>query len=668
MKKLYLLLTFLTIFVLAVVSLLAGCSLLGGLGGNDDNKPIDSDAVRYLHFVKEGDIILMNYKVDRYYSQESLQDALDRIVSNYRVPKNGKYLDGTAFSANKDDLNNYIVNHKSDTFVDIYPAYTVVMEMVPITHSLDYYVDGELYRHYDLTFDEWNSFEAPSVPKKDGYVGVWDHRQTEFTDSRIDAVYKEAFYIASASDWKNLWNYKDSYFLLKNDIDFNGEAIPEISSFNGYLDGQGYKVYNFANQNLACNVIYGLISVNNGTITDIVFSDGSFVINAADTTTDTQIGFLTGVNNGTITNVRVEDVEIQLTGNHSTRWLSSIPHEVEGNVNAGVIAGTNNNEISYVTVTNSVNVSMTTKIFGRKNDSFPNAKLTTWSNHGLIAGCNKGQVNHATTEANLISSASMTITKVNLQDSNFGFVYFYHKVGGIVGSNIMGAFVKDCFSAAKVEANHDAVANVSGEYAVTVDVGGIAGANSGFVNKCGVGASAVIRSYCYAETRMGGVIGFNDGSVSACYSLAQFVINNRSALETYCGGAVGYNDGTLTYSYAVVSNVRLGAVTNTENAYLGGLFGYASFHASTNHCFVTVDTAGVLNNYAFGFYSTTTIDSYCYVHLTDSATNYLPCDKVTVCASAHDLFDAIADKGFEAMGFVLSADTYPTLPNIGNIK
>lgn len=667
MKRRYLLATLIIVFMLAVLCLIAGCSLFGGSGGGND--PIDSNAIRYLHFVDKDGNTLLDYQVDKNYSEKHLLETLEKVVVDYCSPSNGKYLDGTAFSSVKSELSNYFVNNDTDTFIKNRPAYTVVMEMVAITHSLDYYVDNILYKHYDLTYAQWQDIVTPSVPHKDGYFGHWSKLPTidEFRDFRIDAVYIITYSISSAEDWNLMAEHPDAYFTLENDIDFLGGEIPVMEEFNGTLDGQGHKVTNFVNVNSQCDTTYGLFIVNNGTICNIVFSEGSYTVRSKNLSEQVNVGFLTGVNEGVIENVKIDDLTVKITCYYST-YKANLPHDVEVELSAGVLAGTNNSEIRYVTVSDSVNANIDTYLNAVRMDGYPDGKLTVWASYGAVAGSNKGRVSHATSSVgSLNSGATLLQNKSNNDESIFRFVNFYLAMGCIVGNNYNGAaFVVDSFANGKVKPDYDASLG-SEKFVSTVDVGGIVGSNSGQVNKCHVGTLANLSALCSAETRIGGVVGANNGGINACYSEAQLVPGNRSYThKTYCGGVVGLNNSTITYSYAIVNSVKLSTGTNAKNVYFGGLFGYANNQSTVSHSFVKLATAGLTNSNVFGFYESVAIDPWCYAYLTDAATGYQSCDKVTVFNTEQELLDAIKTTWNNSLGFLLSDDTYPTLPNVGN--
>lgn len=691
MKKRYLLSALTVVFALAVLCLIAGCSWLEALRGGEGNDPIDSGSTRYLHFVDKDGNGLLDYKVDRDYSDSALSTRLGSIEKNYHVLGGGKYLDGTTFSTVKNELSNYFVNHDPDTWVNNYPAYTVVMELVAITHTLDFYADGQLVQHFELTYEQWGKITPPDVPTKQGYAGKWPQLPYAFEDSRVDAVYTAVTPISSAADWSLMAEHPDAYFQLNADIDFDGGAIPIIEEFNGTLDGLGHKVTNFlilSPSSRERKSTYGLFCVNNGTICNLTIGDGTYKVKSEETIDDKNLGFLTGINNGVISGVEVQGrTLITLTCYNSTDAYPSssygYPHEVKSYLSAGVLAGKNSGQIEYSTVSSNVFININTEIFAiRKDDKLlfgggdSNAEITTHASYGVIAGTNTGRINHVTSSASyLYSNSNLDVTTGfnHANDWAFNFRYYYLHVGGVVGSNEMGGFVRNSFADCVLRPTHSVNArpnpNFTGK-SCTVDVGGIAGANSASVEGGAVGSKALLSALCTAETRIGGVVGANDGVVNESYSLAQITAGNTHAQEkSYCGGVVGLSNDKIVNCYAIVTTVELLEGANADNVYFGGLFGYADAKAEITTCFVKLDVeAAVSNSNVFGDYHGLRFNEYCYAFLTDNATGYEPCDKVTVYDTEQEMLASVKKWWYNVVYFTMSETEYPTLPSVGNSK
>ena len=659
-----------TIFVLSIFCILGGCGLLDGLGGNGDgNDPLDSNTTRYLHFVDVDGNTLLDYKLDKTYSETDLLAALDRVVVDYHSPANGKYLDGTDFSTDRKKLNDYVVKHDTDTFAKNYPAYTVVMQMVAITHTVQYYVDGQLFESHDYTYEQWSHIVPPQVPSKAGQAGKWDKNpaQLVFQDCRVDAVYQTVTAIRSADDWNLISQNPNGYYELESDLDFDGKTMPVISEFNGTLDGKGHKVLNVTLQNTNCASNYALFAVNNGEIKNIIFRGGTCVLQTATTreVEDVNLAFLTAVNNGQISDVTVEEMTVNIKCYYASNSTQAM---LENWLSAGILAATNNGEISYVTVADTVSADMDSQLLTVRSASNPNAELTLWASYGLVAGRNKGRVMHATADAATLSSRSTLQRRLTASDATYNIINLYIRVGGIVGANESASFVNNCYSNSTVYPTHE-ITNDIMQFTNHVEVGGIAGCNRGFVNSCVVGEDAHVMSRCNADTYIGGIVGMNQGNIHLSYSRAWLTMGNRGdGYATYCGGVAGYVDGgNISYSYAIVGRLTVSAVANESKAYFGGVFGYSN-NGRISSSFASVSAAGKFNSNGFGAYANTTFDAYCYLYLAETATDYQPSDRVNVCATLDQLFAGINNNTFEAMGYEISQGNYPTLSDVGNNK
>ena len=679
MKKKYLLLALIIVFVLAVACLLAGCSFLfgngnGGGGDSGNGGGGSSNVVRYLHFVDEQGQHMFYYQVDDRYNWWDLEMTLTNYVKDhYRIGKY-RYLDDTRFSTITliDDL----ASQTPDSTYQHYAAYTIVLTMVPVTHTVDYYADGEVVFHYELTYEQWQNMEIPSVPEKDDYIGEWNKLPTEFEDTKVTAVYKFVYSIRTPDDWSLLSEHNDANFRLANDINFLGGAIPITSEFSGMLDGQGHKVTNFINQNPAAPNVYGLFATNSGTIKNITFSSGVYTVATVappNLNTTNRVGLIAGFNKGTLSNVTLDDVAVKITCYDSTeKWGTNLSN-ISTNSYAGVLCGLNEGAIDYCAVTDSVNAHINSKMYVNRDVHYT-ATIKTFTSFGLIVGANKGTVSHATAEGALNSSAERSERHSTYGD-HYDYVHYVLRVGGVVGANLAAGVLSDCASNANVNADYiSAKVDVDGAIVVhhqffgIVDIGGIAGINLGQIERCVV-TDAVLHSYSEAETRMGGLVGTNDSGATlrASYSTAQMELGNYSATEkTYCGSIVGQNSGAITYCYAIADSMEL-LVFQNEEVYFGGLFGLTNDTGTVVNSFAIIDLEGLYINSVCGLYTNATV-TRCYAYLTEKAADFAPCNDVTVCDTEANLLATINKLGFDAMGFTLSADVYPTLPNVGNVQ
>lgn len=299
---------------------------------------------------------------------------------------------------------------------------------------------------------------------------------------------------------------------------------------------------------------------------------------------------------------------------------------------------------------------------------YPSAEMTVFASCGGVAGINKGRIDHATSSVSLTGKTSLSDNIGAQGGYKYEIFNYYLKMGGIVGANNGGGTVLNSLADCAISPEHTASAGRN--FTSVVDIGGIAGANSGIITNCRSTQNTSFEFNCSVETRIGGIVGANDSSVYGCYSEAAFTLSNRSETEKiYAGGVAGVNNRGIDSSYAIVSSLSRRLTMSIANVYFGGLFGYADNGiASVNNCFVKLAANGIGNSNVFGFYEGGYIDSWCYVFLTENATGYGDCDKVTKCATEQDLLAAISNRDFEGKGFTLSPDSYPALPHAGNIK
>ena len=691
MKKKLLLLALMIIFVLAITCLLAGCGFLfgngngdggdsgngGGGGGFNDDDPYDGK-VWWLYCVDvDGNKLYSTYfkwHSDIYFVRKYVEEKLP----TFYVIDTMTFADGTPMPLTNEQIFEYLNTHDPDDVQEGTAVYTVTVKSKASTRSVDFYVDGSLYLHYDVPYDQWETFTFPEVPEKENYIGIWtDERLTKFADTKILAFYRVLYTIRTPDDWSLLAEHKDANFRLANDINFLGGAIPITSEFSGTLDGQGHKVSNFINQNPAAPNVYGLFATNSGTIKNITFTGGVYTVSTVappNLNTTNRVGLIAGFNKGTLSNVTLDDIAVKITCYDSTeKWGTNLAG-ITTNSYAGVLCGLNEGAIDYCAATDSVNAHINSKMYVNRDVHYT-ATIKTFTSFGLIVGANKGTVSHATAEGALNSSAERSERHSTYGD-HYDYVHYILRAGGVVGANLAAGVVSDSVSSAAVIADFvsaktdvDNAIVVHHQFFGIVDIGGIAGVSSGQIERCVVTDEATLYSYAEAETRMGGLVGTNDtgATLRASYTQAQLSVGNRSATEkTYCGGIAGLNSGAITYCYAIADSLEVLAFEDTV-AYFGGLFGHANDEGTIVNSFAKVAVQGLFSNNVCGSYNLATV-TRCYVYLTEEAANFAPCSDVTACDTESALLTAIGKLGFDAMGFTVSAGAYPTLPNVGNVK
>ena len=662
MKKKYLFVVLTIIFAVSVLCLIAGCNLFGS-GGNN-NTPT-TNRVWTLYFVDTDGNLLWLRTTRNTEDSSNIPYALQERMPEHYTYNTITFIDGTPLPETNSELYDYLETHQPDTVYRYNPnnsvkVYTVIVEVVPIVKTFWYYVDDEMYQQYDLTYEQWVDFESPAVPEKDHYSGSWDKKPTEFKNTKITAVYTWLWQIRTYEDWALLNEHNEENFTIENDINFLGNEIPIVTNFKGTLDGQGHTVSNFMNLNSSCAITYGLFATNNGAIKDVTFSDGVFNATSVGSNSNINIGMLVGINNGAIQNVQIRDTVVNITCYH---YVSGHNDAVNNSVAGGIIAGKNLGTIEYATVASGVQAQINTYMRSDRSNA-DESYMRTWASYGMVVGDNGGSISHVTANGTLSSTASRAEYLSTMFGNYFNHVYFPLRLGGVAGAN-NGGLISDSESGAKLTANHSDSARRS--YHGIVDMGGIVGCNNGQIERCVSTDQAVLNTYCNAETRMGGLAGTNDseGILRASYTTAEFQVNNRSSNEkTYVGGIVGLNIGAVSYCYAIADNLQMGAFENTD-AYFGGLFGYANDSGTMTNCFAKVDTTGLINNSECGFYNNATVFR-CYAYLSDKTTEFQPATSITTYSTETELIATINKMGFDQMGYDVTVNAYPTLPNVGN--
>lgn len=106
--------------------------------------------------------------------------------------------------------------------------------------------------------------------------------------------------INCARHLKNIIPSSGYYYKLSNNININDNWTP-INNFNGTLDGNNYRIYNFVMNVGTGSGNYGLVGINNGTIKNLNIVCGGVTV-SSNSNSKVVIGIFAGINNGTIDN------------------------------------------------------------------------------------------------------------------------------------------------------------------------------------------------------------------------------------------------------------------------------------------------------------------------------------------------------------------------------
>ena len=368
--------------------------------------------------------------------------------------------------------------------------------------------------------------KVPKAPEADGYVFFgWyiDEELTEryFFDYKFDedtTLYAkfydtslgEYIVISNVNQLMAIYEQPDAKYLLACDINCKGETLIPIDEFTGEIDGNGYKIHNFA-INEDANVV-GFIRMNKGMVMNLTFSD--FIFDVLMTTgSDKFYGIVCGKNEGTIYNCHSDDGEMKVDCGALCYSFS---------IFIGGLAGTNSGLMDECT-----------------NSSVISAKLVSdggyWSGSGYMSayvGGICGRID-AGTVSNCVNDAFMDISNSPL--STYGGYYSY--IGGIA------ALIQDN-GVLKQSANLGDMKITNLDYNwIWMQLGGAVGRNyGGKIENCYVICDMVIENVGTNEYNniVGGFVGYNTGKIYNCYSVVDLK-DNTPTLRSI-GGFVGFNE------------------------------------------------------------------------------------------------------------------------------
>lgn len=316
--------------------------------------------------------------------------------------------------------------------------------------------------------------------------------------------------ITSKEEFKKMTDDNDGIYILKNDIDFDGEELSlfesEDKAFNGTFNGDGHKISNVKLSTTSLSY-YGLFGytksakISNLTLENVtVESNGLGTFSA---------GSLIGcAESTTVSNVTIKNVNYSVTVSSS------------GDVNIGGVVGSadkstfTNTQITDVTI----------------NFTQARCKVNVGLFAGKVSGASVGTKTIDNKEKKIVTdecSAAGSITGV-MKYSNSTEGYF--RAGGFVGFvEGSSSIIYNSYCNGKIELTKGDVINTSAEK-YDISIGGFLGANSGLVNI----------SKCFAKT---------DLSVKASSDEVCLVSN-----ESDKTAAIGGFAGRLNKTFGAISN------------------------------------------------------------------------------------------------------------------
>ena len=268
----------------------------------------------------------------------------------------------------------------------------------------------------------------------------------------------------------------DSHYVLQNDINLNcseenqWKPLGATNEFKGILDGKNYNVSGiYINSN---EEYIGLFAYNNGTIENIVLSNG--YIKGLD-----YVSGIVARNNtsGKIINC-VNKVEVNnITGNYSGGIVSD---------NRGLIENCENNSyLDFRAIAGGISGGNSSSGLIKNCKNTHEILLRDFTIGGIV-GQNEGTVEECYNIGNI------------LPDTN----YARYGKGGIVGTN--NGDIKKCYNLANVQGNSS-----------NWNVGGISGVNGSNGN---IEFSYNIGNIS-GRTSIGGIVGANEGKTRYCYTI-----------------------------------------------------------------------------------------------------------------------------------------------------
>lgn len=179
-------------------------------GCEKTNRKINNSYVKFFHFVTEDNTFLFDYQLDGYFSSDKLQNKINEFNNSGRQIEKITYLDGTTFSVNRDDINDYFVHHDPDTTVnakvfvskDDYPAYTVVVKMKLTEYQITWkgIENATLIAPSFYTIDMIGS--PLPIPTKEHMVFMYWYIEDESSTPNIKTTYENLGNVTYIAKWE----------------------------------------------------------------------------------------------------------------------------------------------------------------------------------------------------------------------------------------------------------------------------------------------------------------------------------------------------------------------------------------------------------------------------------------------------------------------------------
>ena len=344
-----------------------------------------------------------------------------------------------------------------------------------------------------------------------------------------------------ADDYKTNAKLTSKTYKLRSHINVSGKSWTPTELPSGYtFDGCYFSISNLKVSSSNTNI--GFISINNGTIQNLIFTNLT-ITNTKTDGTASNTGGVCGQNKGTVKSVTI--ISGSVSGN---TYKGNNDREVGGicGINTGAIYRCFN----YATISQG-------KHFGGIVGMSTSGSIKNCFNHGQIG---EPGANQYIRMGGIVGESNGTTIELC---QNFGGVYGYHASGSVTISNVSaGGIVGYCYNAVIKCANYGTVTGGNVYYADNSNIGGIIGCYSGSVSIDSCYNIANISGY--AKKIESNPIGFKKNTAL-----------DRS--REYIGG---YNRNGTTSMYTTINRYYCSIssefkVYNTP-AYVGGIIGYSN--------------------------------------------------------------------------------------------
>ena len=518
---------------------------------------------------------------------------------------------------------------------------TLTADLEYFRHDFDYYVDGELFQHYNFDYREWQVFKAPAVPAKEHYTGSWSTNPTEFKDSRFDAVYEiDKYEVAVQTNVggytleKQKYEYGTTYAAIYEQLSYPNKQLIglyldrdctqrakaddlilqsgtlyakfsdkyEIRSFEDWslLQEHNDAYFELENDiNFLGNEI-PIVTEFKGILDGQGFKVTNF-INLNPTAPNTYGLFLT--NSGTIKNITFS------SGVYTVTTIASPNLNTSNRV--GLVAAINKGTFSNVTL-DDISVKITcTESTEKWGTNLSNISTAPYA--GVLCGVNEGEIEYCTITDSV--NASINTKMYVIRDVHYSATIKTWASYGLFAGGNKGS-IRHVTADGRLNSTaerREVRSTYGGHYEYVhyiLRVGGVVGANlatgvisdslsnanvnADFISaKSDVDGVIVVHNNFYGIVDIGGVVGVNAGQIERCVASKDALLHSYAEAETRIGGLVGTNDNgsTLRASYTK-AQLAIGNRSATERTYCGGVVGLNS--GAITHCYAIVDSLQLL--------------------------------------------------------------------------